>query len=106
MAYLVTADQQPSIDFAPQTVVAEVLQNVKTIISTIKYEVPLDRDFGIDGDIVDMPMPQAKARLTQEIFQAIKQYEPRASINSITFNGELSGRLIPTVEVSINDETD
>ena len=81
----------------------EVLQNVRTIISTIKYEIPLDRDLGIDGDVIDMPMQQAQAKLTQEIFRAVRQYEPRAVIESISFSGDESGKLTPTLEVSIRE---
>lgn len=102
MAYLVNANKQPAIDFAPDTVVEEVLQNVRTILTTIKGSIPLDREFGIDGEVVDLPINVAKAKLTNEIFRAIRIYEPRAVIESITFDGELSGRLLPTLEVSIN----
>lgn len=103
MSYLLAANQKPAIDLAPKTTVEEVLQNVRTIISTIKYEIPLDRAFGIDGDVVDMPMQQAQAKLTQEIFRAVRQYEPRAVIESISFSGDESGRLTPTLEVSIRE---
>ncbi len=102
MAYLVSANKKPAIDCDPDTVVEEVLQNVRTIITTIKGSIPLDRAFGIDGNIIDLPINVAKAKLTNEIFRAVRIYEPRAVIESITFEGELSGRLVPTVEVSIN----
>ena len=102
MAYLVSANKKPAIDLAPNEVVAEVLQNVRTIITTIKGSIPLDRAFGIDGDVVDLPINVAKAKLTNEIFRAIRVYEPRAVIESIDFEGDLNGRLLPTVEVSIN----
>lgn len=103
MAYTVTTTDQQHIDLAPETVTAEVLQNVATIISTIKYQIPLDRAFGIDGAVIDLPILEAQAKMTNEIFQAIKRYEPRAVIEGISFGGELEGRLIPTVEVSIHD---
>ncbi len=103
MSYLLTANQKPAIDLAPKTTVEEVLQNVRTIITTIKYEIPLDRDFGIDGDVIDMPMQQTQAKLSQEIFRAVRQYEPRAVIESIDFSGDESGRLIPKLEVSISE---
>ena len=102
MAYLVTGNKTPSIDFAPDAVVEEVLQNVRTIITTVKGSIPLDRAFGIDGEVVDLPINVAKAKLTNEIFRAIRIYEPRAVIEGITFEGDLSGRLLPTVEVSVN----
>lgn len=103
MAYIVSADQQSAIDFAPASTVTEVLQNIRTILSTLKGTIPLDREFGLDPDIIDLPTPQAEARLSQEIFDAIKRYEPRANIEKITFNGSIDGKLIPTVEVTINE---
>lgn len=103
MSYVVNGDDAFEIDFAPKSVVEEVLQNVRTIITTIKYSIPLDREFGIDGSVVDLPINVAKARLTNEIFRAIRRYEPQAVIESITFKGEETGRLIPTLEVSVNE---
>jgi hypothetical protein len=103
MSYIVKGDDVFEIDFAPKTVVEEVLQNVRTIVTTIRYSIPLDRAFGIDGSVVDLPINVAQAKLTNEIFRAIKRYEPRAVIESITFKGEETGRLIPTLEVSVNE---
>ncbi|MBQ8699004.1 MAG: hypothetical protein IJ521_08425 [Schwartzia sp.] len=102
MAYIIKMNETPQIDFFPASVIEEVIQNVRTIVTTIKYSIPLDREFGIDGAIVDLPINVAKAKLTNEIFRAIRRYEPRAVIESISFQGEETGRLIPTVEVSIN----
>jgi len=66
------------ISLAPESEVAEILQNVQTIISTVRGSVPLDREFGIDGRIIDMPIHQAQAHLSNDTFQQIKRYEPRA----------------------------
>lgn len=43
MAQTYRVDGRPAatIDFNPSTLVTEVLQNVKTILSTVKYSVPL-----------------------------------------------------------------
>ncbi len=101
MAYLVTANKKPAIDFAPDSKVAEVLQNIQTILTTIKGEIPLDRSFGINGKVIDMPMPRAMAVWSNEIFNQVRKYEPRAEIVNISFDGEDTGKLIPTVEVKI-----
>lgn len=100
---IITGNERPKIDFAPKTTAEEIVQNVRTILTTIKYEIPLDREFGIDGSPVDLPMPQAQALLTNEIIRQIRRYEPRAVIKSITFTGELDGRLTPRVEVTIHE---
>lgn len=103
MSYLITANEKPSILFAPTTTVQEVVQNVRTILGTIKYQIPLDREFGIDGKVVDMPIQQAQAVLDADIIRQIRRYEPRATVLGITYEGNIDGKLTPTVEVRINE---
>lgn len=87
MIYDVLAQPMQGIDFAPASEVAEILQNLRTIITTTKYSVPLDRDFGIDADMLDLPINVAQAKLQSEMITAIKKYEPRVEITSISFTG-------------------
>ncbi len=91
------------VNFAPQTEVEEILQNVRTIISTEIYSVPLDRDFGIDASFVDKPTAKAQAMLSSEIIRAVREYEPRATISSISFTADIDGKLTPNVEVTIDE---
>lgn len=91
-----------SVDFAPEAEAAEILQNVRTILETVKGSVPLDRDFGIDASYLDLPMGEAKAKLISEIIKAVKKYEPRAAVTEISFTGAEDGTLIPKVQVKIN----
>ena len=100
--YSINLGERPAINFAPATQREEIIQNVRTIISTIKWQIPLARDIGISGDVIDLPTLQAKARLTQEIIQALKMYEPRVKIERIDFEADITGRLIPKIEVRIN----
>lgn len=93
------------INFAPRSIIEEVTQNVRTIISTLKGSVPLDRTFGIDGSIIDRPIQIAQAMMRQDIVNAIRQYEPRAVIVSISFNdpsATIDGLLKSTVRIRIN----
>ncbi|MFP8919756.1 GPW/gp25 family protein [Megasphaera indica] len=101
MQYEVSVKAPEIIDIAPKNDVNEILQNVRTILATTKGTIPLDREFGIDGSVIDMPTMQAQAYLTNEIFQAIRRYEPRVSIDNITFDGEITGKLIPKVVITI-----
>lgn len=101
MQYEVSVKAPEIIDIAPKNDVNEILQNVRTILATTKGTIPLDREFGIDGSVIDMPTMQAQAYLTNEIFQAIRRYESRVSIDNITFDGEISGKLIPKVVITI-----
>ena len=92
------------IDFAPAAEAAEIMQNLRTIISTTKYSVSLDRDFGVDASYVDKPTAVAEAMLADEIITAIQKYEPRVSVEGISFTADIDGQLIPKVQVKINDE--
>lgn len=102
---VITQSQQ--IDFAPATELAEILQNVRTIITTPKYSVPLNREFGVTMSWLDNPMPVAQARLTAEIITEIQKWEPRARVTQVTFTEsgqEQEGILIPYVKVRVSDE--
>lgn len=96
-------DKNMKVNFSPKNEVEEILQNIRTILSTIKGSVPLDREFGIDASYLDAPTPVAKAMLSSEILQAVRKYEPRAEITKIEFEGDLNGVLKPRIEVRIND---
>ena len=92
------------VDFAPEGVM-EILQNVKTIITTRKGSVPLDRDFGLPWDAIDQPMPVAQMLMRSEVIDVIERYEPRVRVESVDFltNTEkaMEGILRPVVTVSI-----
>ena len=100
---IVTSEPIELIDFAPATEVDEVIQNVRTIITTTAFSVPLDRRFGISGEFIDSPLTDnEQALLQEEIFNAIRTYEPRATLNSITFEMDpVDGILKPTLDIEI-----
>jgi phage baseplate assembly protein W len=86
--------------------VASVVQNIAIILSTRRGSVPLYRDFGLTMDFVDRPILAAKPLIVAEIENALREYEPRATLLNVTFETDENapGKLIPTVEVEINDE--
>ncbi|WP_337798633.1 GPW/gp25 family protein [Acidaminococcus timonensis] len=91
------------IDFAPATVEEEIIQNVRTILTTYQRTVPLDRGFGISAEYLDKTLPVAQATMASELMTAIRQYEPRCQVVGITFTGDDNGALRPRIEVTIND---
>lgn len=105
MVHIVSADDSAKINFAPATLAEEVLQNVSMILRTFKNSVPLYRDFGISGTFIDKPLSVAETLIISEIFETVEKYEPRAEIRSIDFeHDELTGKLIPRLEVVIDGE--
>lgn len=92
------------INFAPANFIEEVVQNVRTICTTSKYSVPMDRLFGVDAVMLDRPTPRAMAAMQAEIVQAIRKYEPRCKVKRVSFDGDLDGRLNVKVRIDILEE--
>ena len=89
------------VNFSPTTLQEEVMQNVKTLLTTMKFTVPLDRNLGIIANALDEPTPVAMAKLSSDIIDAINQYEPRCRVTQIFFDGDIDGKLIPRVRIEI-----
>lgn len=102
--YTITTDHMEDFDLAPASVYHEIYQNVRYILATPKSSMTLDRKFGINAQVVDMPIAKAKAVLSSEIIDAIEFYEPRAIVEEITFTEDIDGKLMPKVRISINEE--
>lgn len=96
------------VDFAPEDVKSEVLQNLRTLLATPKGSVSLDREFGIDCSFVDNPSPVAMMQARVSVVQAVREYEPRATVKSVDFRplpeDAMGGRLWPVLTVEISDE--
>ena len=89
------------IDFSA-TGNAEIRQNVRVILTTSVGTVPLDRDFGVDLSVLDKPINIAKTLLTVEYIKKIKKYEPRAKVQSVTFEHDaLNGNFYPKVVIGL-----
>jgi hypothetical protein len=77
----------------------EVVQNVETLIATDVGTVPLARAMGTPQDVVDQPQSTAGARLQADIIKAVRKYEPRAAIKSVTLEANADGKLDVTVDL-------
>jgi phage baseplate assembly protein W len=82
--------------------IMEIMQNVRTILTTPKGTQPLDRDFGISLGFLDSPVLETRARAEQECFLAIRKYEPRAVIKEIRWDADiLSGTFWPDILIQV-----
>jgi phage baseplate assembly protein W len=99
----ITGDTVRSINWDPASEAEEIVQNIRTLLSTHIFSVPLDRRLGIVWDAVDEPLDSSvEGQLREDIFDAIQKYEPRVEINSIDFKYDSDNqRVIPAVDVSI-----
>lgn len=101
--YEITTGSLASISFSPKTELEEVLQNVRCILSTPRFSVPLDREFGIDGTYVDKPMETAKGKLVADIVLTVAKYEPRVTVTNVLWETDPDGVLKAKVQVSLNE---
>lgn len=92
----------------PSTELEEIIQNVKTILSTVVGEVPLDREFGTDREILDLPISIATAKISTALVKAINKFEPRARVVKINYlqsqSDSMDGTLKPVVDIELVEE--
>lgn len=101
MQIIINSLTASGIDRDPRSLEAEVYQNVRTLVSTELMSVPLDRGLGLDGDIIDAPLPQATAIITDRILALVAAKEPRADIRSIAVSGTVVGAIDGELSVSM-----
>ncbi|MCG8632247.1 MAG: hypothetical protein MI863_00385 [Desulfobacterales bacterium] len=94
--------EEVEIGAAGQT---EIIQNVKTILSTIKGTVPLDREFGVTGEYVDKPQPVAQALYAADVVTEVEKQEPRVKVTHVFWRpspvAAMDGKLEPVVRIKI-----
>jgi phage baseplate assembly protein W len=78
---------------------SDISETIKNIITTPKGTVALDRNFGVDSNILDQPVNLIEGLLMVEIIRQIKLYEPRVSVIEVTFSMDENNNLIPKVSV-------
>jgi len=98
MEVVIVSSETPNLDWGARGV-AEISQNVFTLINTFKYEVAYDRTLGIRRDFVDAPLLEAISLITSQIYTVIEEREPRATVKEVTFlglteDGELNFKVV------------
>ena len=56
MSFTIDTTQEQPISLAPQTIYEEVIQNVWFLLSSIEYDIPLNREFGLNAAYIDKPI--------------------------------------------------
>ena len=83
----------------PETELEEIIQNVRTILSTPKGTVPLMRDFGVSWQIVDTLSPELEMKMKEEIYFQIERWEKRAKVRKIKIETSNEGEVKATVTI-------
>lgn len=91
------------VNFSPVGI-EEIIQNIQTIVTTERFSVPLDREFGIDMSLVDAPMPTVQALFSKEIMTKVEKYEPRVKVLEVKYNdADEKGKLDISIIIKLRD---
>lgn len=105
MSYTIRADEKMSYSLCENDTVKSVLQNCHLFLTTRKGSIPMYREFGLDMDFIDRPIPVAQTMMIPRVREGLAEFEPRAEFVSLTFEQKLDapGGMIPILEVEINE---
>lgn len=88
------------------TGLAQLEQEIRTVLATRKGSVPLDRNFGLSWEYIDLPVTEALPYIVAEIGQQLEKFVPRIKVRDIAFSSDnpVEGQLKPIVTVEIRQE--
>jgi len=89
------------------TGLAQLAQEIRTVLSTRKGSVPLDRDFGLDWSFLDRPVTTLGPRYVADVARSLEKYVPRVKVVEVTFkrgDEDGDGVVHPVVKVAIRKE--
>lgn len=85
------------------TGIEDIRQCLNTLIATIKGSVFLDRDLGVDGNIIDMPINRL-GPIFDAVDKAVEEYEPRVDIVSIKpYKSTIDGQMQLKIKFKIKE---
>ena len=97
-----TSEQSNALPWFDAKGTDRIIQNIKNIVNTYKYEVAYLRGFGMSPDAIDKDVDTMRGVITEDVLDNIKAYEPRATLVSVTVK-EISedGGVIAVVQIEI-----
>ena len=79
-----------------------IIQNVRNILRTRKYEVPFIRDMGVNPNFIDTSIRTIQASVQEDVTTTIEKYEPRVKVLSVVVEDyDVNGHITISVEVEV-----
>lgn len=83
----------------------ELLDKAFFLLSCLKGTIPMNRDIGIDPDVIAQPEHIARNLYTISAIECIEKFEDRLSVDEVNFvSSGTNGNLIPKVVLTYNGE--
>ena len=81
----------------------EIMDKIQFLLTCTKGTIPMNREIGIDADILDLPTYLARNKFTISAMELIETFEPRAAVDEISFmESGTAGNLITKVVLTYN----
>lgn len=85
------------------TGIDDIRQCLNTLMATIKGSVFLDRELGVDGNIIDMPINRL-GPIFDAVDKAVEEYEPRVDIVSVKpYKSTIDGQMQLKIKFKIKE---
>lgn len=79
---------------------ANLDRQMALLLSTREGTMPLDREFGLNMDFMDMPPETAKSLYTAEVTRKVAKFIPAVRVKEITWERTEGGQLKPKVVIT------
>ncbi|MCE5315156.1 MAG: hypothetical protein ABFD49_11120 [Armatimonadota bacterium] len=91
-----------TLNLQPATINDEIAQNVRVISRTRRGSQPLDRQLGINGELVDTAGTRGQALYAAAVIDTLPQQEPRVVIKQVRFDGDAAAaQYSPVIEYEV-----
>lgn len=81
---------------------ADIIEGISFLMSTYTGKYPMNRDFGIDQDLLDEPLTTIRPLLSIEIKEKIERYDNRVEVTDIDYDyNSDTGALTPIVSLAL-----
>lgn len=83
----------------------DLYKQLNNLLSTRKGTIPINRDFGIDWNVLSQPLDEAESSFVVELMEQIEAYIPELKASEIEFTVEPeNGKIIPTITIERSEQ--
>ncbi|MCX4268525.1 MAG: hypothetical protein OSJ62_07645 [Lachnospiraceae bacterium] len=82
----------------------KTIKRLVCLYSIVEGTQPLDREFGLNGNLLDLPPEVAKNRYTLDVIQKTEKYIREVRVKEVTFIMNPDGSILPTIHLKLIEE--
>lgn len=83
----------------------DLYKQLNNLLSTRKGTITINRDFGIDWNVLSQPLDEAESSFVVELMEQIEAYIPELKASEIEFTVEPeNGKIIPTITIERSEQ--